>query len=181
MNHCGRPTCQCYEKKACCEKCEKDGYEEIDCAICPCHQADTSVQGERASFFGQNIRAAIQTIKDAAAPDTREWEQSFDAEFEHSDTCYLQRREEEWPRSCYCELKDIKSFITTLLLAERVDAGQMGANEGVLIGIAQERTRIEEALEAMKPILWNDDPIKHVRNIERAETLDAVLKIIWGD
>ncbi len=41
--------------------------------------------------------------------------EDFEAQFEHSDTCYVIRRDEKWPRNCYCKLKDQKDFLQTTL------------------------------------------------------------------
>jgi hypothetical protein len=33
-------------------------------------------------------------------------------------------------------------------------------------------------VEKLKPILWNDDPMRHVENIARHNTIDEVIKIL---
>lgn len=47
-----------------------------------------------------------------------------------------------------------------------------------IIAAAEERGRnaVIKIAESMQPILWNDDPTKHLRNISRAETLKELME-----
>lgn len=170
MNHCGRPTCQCYSAR-CCSKCYTEHENFPNGCInsdCECHQPDTSVQGERISTPDGGW---------APAPDTREWEERFVKRF------YVYNLEKDTPAGAE---KEAVEFITTLLLAER----EKGRDEGMDYfikdgprayseGVNAERTRTEEAGGKLRA--EDGDFVNDHDRITWNAAIDAVLKIIRGD
>lgn len=45
-------------------------------------------------------------------------------------------------------------------------------------GATRERHRIVALVEGMKPILWNDDLVKHSRNVNKYNLLDSLIRSI---
>ena len=73
----------------------------------------------------------------------------FNEKFTHSETCALQRFEnfEKKPFTCYCQLKEIKSFIRSLLSKSRKEA-----REEVI-------ERIERIVKKEKQMGWTWDKV----------------------
>ncbi len=92
---------------------------------------------------------------------TEERERSMEVNFEHSETCRVQTKGDK--DDCYCDLADIKSHITTTLLA-LVDAEIKrleGMNKGKVPHLEEQRTMQDENILGYNQAI--NDQIEHLK------------------
>ena len=99
------------------------------------------------------------------------WESRFSKEFPHLS-------DENIKANAYLEEDLDNADILTVFMRHEAVRLKTFIRQEVALAVRAREENLERQLEAMKPILWHENPHRHSLNIERHNTLDEAIALL---